>query len=221
MLVLINPTAGVDVRSKESLLGAVTDRRRAGTAVLMVSDELDDLRHCDRVLVMFHGRRRDGPAAGWTDDRVVAADRRSAAMTHSPGPAVPGCRLARMRDLTLVPAILVLLVVGAFVDPVFLPAPTSSTCCSSSLELSLLVLAEAMILIAGNFDLSLESTVGLAPALAVAAGHPGASNGLGRAGRRPLAMPLILLVGVLDRRVQRPADPKFRAVARSSSRWAC
>ncbi|GLY95299.1 sugar ABC transporter ATP-binding protein [Actinoplanes sp. NBRC 103695] len=73
VLVLINPTAGVDVRSKESLLGAVRAAADAGTAVLMVSDELDDLRHCDRVLVMFHGRITASLPAGWDDQQVVAA----------------------------------------------------------------------------------------------------------------------------------------------------
>jgi simple sugar transport system ATP-binding protein len=73
VLVLINPTAGVDVRSKESLLGAVRTAADTGTAVLMVSDELDDLRHCDRVLVMFHGRVVAALPAGWSDTDVVAA----------------------------------------------------------------------------------------------------------------------------------------------------
>ncbi|WP_326559395.1 sugar ABC transporter ATP-binding protein [Micromonospora sp. NBC_01796] len=73
VLVLINPTAGVDVRSKESLLGAVRDAAASGTAVLMVSDELDDLRTCDRVLVMFHGRVTRELAPGWADADVVAA----------------------------------------------------------------------------------------------------------------------------------------------------
>jgi simple sugar transport system ATP-binding protein len=73
VLVLINPTAGVDVRSKESLLGAVRAAADAGTGVLMVSDELDDLRQCDRVLVMFHGRVTARLATGWDDAQVVAA----------------------------------------------------------------------------------------------------------------------------------------------------
>jgi simple sugar transport system ATP-binding protein len=73
VLVLINPTAGVDVRSKESLLGAVRAAADGGTGVLMVSDELDDLRHCDRVLVMFHGRITTELRTGWSDTEVVAA----------------------------------------------------------------------------------------------------------------------------------------------------
>ncbi len=72
-LVLVSPTAGVDVRSRQSLLGAVTDTAAAGTAVLIVSDELDDVRDCDRVLVMFHGRVVDEKPRGWTDAEMVAA----------------------------------------------------------------------------------------------------------------------------------------------------
>jgi len=72
-VVLVSPTAGVDVRSRQSLLGAVADTAAAGTAVLIVSDELDDVRDCDRVLVMFHGRVVDEKPRGWTDAEMVAA----------------------------------------------------------------------------------------------------------------------------------------------------
>ncbi|TCC00469.1 sugar ABC transporter ATP-binding protein [Micromonospora zingiberis] len=73
LLVLITPTAGVDVRSKQTLLGVVDEVRGRGTAVLVVSDELDDLRICDRVLVMFQGRVVREMAHGWSDNDLVAA----------------------------------------------------------------------------------------------------------------------------------------------------
>ncbi|MES5817841.1 sugar ABC transporter ATP-binding protein [Streptomyces sp. RG80] len=73
LLVLINPTAGVDVKSKESLLAHVDDAREDGTAVLVVSDELDDLRRCDRVLVLFHGRVVAEHPAGWHDHELIAS----------------------------------------------------------------------------------------------------------------------------------------------------
>ncbi|MFJ4713729.1 sugar ABC transporter ATP-binding protein [Streptomyces sp. NPDC088785] len=73
LLVLINPTAGVDVKSKESLLRRVDSARDDGTAVLVVSDELDDLRRCDRVLVLFHGRVVAEHAAGWSDHALIAS----------------------------------------------------------------------------------------------------------------------------------------------------
>ncbi|RII20287.1 Ribose import ATP-binding protein RbsA [Streptomyces sp. YIM 130001] len=73
LLVLVNPTAGVDVKSKESLLAHMDSCREDGTAVLVVSDELDDLRRCDRVLVLFHGRIVDEHPAGWHDHELIAS----------------------------------------------------------------------------------------------------------------------------------------------------
>ncbi|GIE77225.1 multidrug ABC transporter ATP-binding protein [Actinoplanes philippinensis] len=73
LLVLINPTSGVDVRSKEFLLDKVLETARSGAGVLIASDELDDLRVCDRVLVMFRSRLTSEMARGWHDHELVAA----------------------------------------------------------------------------------------------------------------------------------------------------
>jgi simple sugar transport system ATP-binding protein len=73
VLVLIDPTAGVDVRSKESLLGAVDQSAHAGRAVVMVTDDVDDLRRCDRVVVMFRGEIVREMTAGWQEGDLVAA----------------------------------------------------------------------------------------------------------------------------------------------------
>ncbi len=72
-LVLISPTVGVDVRSRESLLEAVDEAAGRGTGVLVVSDEIEDLRVCDRVVVLFHGAVHAELAAGWSDRQLVAA----------------------------------------------------------------------------------------------------------------------------------------------------
>ena len=40
---------------------------------MIVSDELDDLRVCDRVLALFHGRVVAEFGSGWTDHELVAA----------------------------------------------------------------------------------------------------------------------------------------------------
>ncbi|GGK71502.1 sugar ABC transporter permease [Sphaerisporangium melleum] len=114
-----------------------------------------------------------------------------------PGGGHNGLGLARFRDLALVPAILVLIVVGALIEPAFLSADNLTNVLQQQTELSLLVLAEAIILIAGKFDLSLESTVGLAPALGVALVIPAASNGLGTDLPVALGVPICLLIGML------------------------
>jgi len=73
LLVLITPTAGVDVRSKEFLLDKVDQVASAGTGVLVASDELDDLRICDRILVVVQGRIAAEVPSGWRDHDLVAA----------------------------------------------------------------------------------------------------------------------------------------------------
>ncbi|HZB30572.1 MAG TPA: sugar ABC transporter ATP-binding protein [Streptosporangiaceae bacterium] len=72
-LVLSQPTAGVDVRAKETLLAAAENAARAGAGVLIVSDDLDDLRRCDRVLVMFKGSVVGERPSGWRDHDLIAA----------------------------------------------------------------------------------------------------------------------------------------------------
>ncbi|MEY9963538.1 ABC-type sugar transport system ATPase subunit [Streptacidiphilus sp. MAP12-16] len=73
VLVAIRPTNGVDVKSKEFLLSRIRRHAEEGRAALIVSDELDDLRSCDRVLAMFHGRVVGEFSPGWSDEQLVAA----------------------------------------------------------------------------------------------------------------------------------------------------
>jgi simple sugar transport system ATP-binding protein len=70
VLVLVSPTAGVDIASKEALFGTIRD---AEPAVLLVSDEIDELALCDRVLVMFDGRIHAEFSRDWEESDMVAA----------------------------------------------------------------------------------------------------------------------------------------------------
>jgi simple sugar transport system ATP-binding protein len=56
VLVLVNPTTGVDIASKATIVDVIVRHREAGMAVLLVSDELEEYQLCDRVLVLFGGR---------------------------------------------------------------------------------------------------------------------------------------------------------------------
>lgn len=58
-LILHEPTQGVDVRAKQTLLQQIAAAAKRGISVLIVSTDNEDLSHlCDRVLVMRHGRIR-------------------------------------------------------------------------------------------------------------------------------------------------------------------
>jgi simple sugar transport system permease protein len=105
--------------------------------------------------------------------------------------------LARLRDFALVPAIIVIAIVGEAVNPVFLHFQNIVTIMQTMSEVGLLVLAETMILLVGKMDLSLESTMGLAPGVAAwLTVAPGVSHGLGWLGGG-WAVPICLAVGAL------------------------
>jgi simple sugar transport system permease protein len=108
-------------------------------------------------------------------------------------------RLARLRDLALVPAIVAVAIVGFIVSPVFLQADNIINVLQSMSEIAIVVLAETLVLIAGKMDLSLESTFGLAPGIAAwLIVDPAVTHGLGvHALPGVLAVPLVLLVGAL------------------------
>jgi simple sugar transport system permease protein len=66
----------------------------------------------------------------------------------------------------LIPVLIVVFIIGALVHPAFLTPNNLTNVLRQSSELAIVVIAQALILIAGKFDLSLESIVGLAPMLA-------------------------------------------------------
>jgi simple sugar transport system permease protein len=110
--------------------------------------------------------------------------------------------LARLRDLALVPAIVVIAIVGQIVNPVFLQADNLINVLQTMSEMALLVLAQTMILIVKKMDLSLESTMGLAPGVAAWLVVPvGAGHGLGLlpgAWAIPVTLAVGALVGVIN-----------------------
>jgi simple sugar transport system ATP-binding protein len=74
VLVAVNPTVGVDVASKEALLDALGGARDQGVAILLVSDDFEDLRICTRLMVMVRGRiAAEFNQPPWDRQRLIAA----------------------------------------------------------------------------------------------------------------------------------------------------
>ncbi|RLV04322.1 ATPase [Streptomyces griseocarneus] len=121
-----------------------------------------------------------------------------------PGAAAPrgpraGELVARWRSLSLVPVLLLLGVIGFVVSPAFLTSDNLLGVAQQSTELGLLVLAEALVLIGGRMDLSLESTIGVAPVVAMWVVLPPDGGRFHGAGLLPgaFSVPVCLLVGAL------------------------
>ncbi|GGP02085.1 ABC transporter permease [Nonomuraea glycinis] len=114
----------------------------------------------------------------------------------------PRIRLARLRDFALIPAIIAIAVVGQIVNPIFLQGDNLINILQTMSEISLLVLAQTIVLVAGKMDLSLESTFGLAPGVAawltVTAGSGAGLGLLPGAWSIPITLAAGALVGVVN-----------------------
>jgi simple sugar transport system permease protein len=103
----------------------------------------------------------------------------------------------RLRDLALLPALILLVIIGAVVSPVFLNAANIITILTSSAALALVVLAESLIVITGKFDLSLESTAGFAPAIGAMLVLPAANFGFGVEVPTAIGLLAVVVIGGL------------------------
>ncbi|WP_181774835.1 ABC transporter permease [Amycolatopsis pittospori] len=100
--------------------------------------------------------------------------------TASLAPPPPKRRKFRwLRELALVPALVVVLIIGGLISDTFLTFGSIVGILSASAALSMVVLGESLVLLTGKFDLSLESTMGMAPALGAMLVIPVASSGFG------------------------------------------
>jgi ribose transport system ATP-binding protein len=74
VLVLHEPTQGVDIGSRRAIFRQIKDAASSGTAILLISTEYADLANlCDRVLVMRNGRQA-GELSGnaMSEQRIIA-----------------------------------------------------------------------------------------------------------------------------------------------------
>ena len=120
--------------------------------------------------------------------------------------SAPAARVARrdlrfivlnwFRDLTLVPVIVVLMIAGAVVNPVFFTPSNLINVAEGGAALGMVVVAESLILLTGKFDISLQGTFGLAPLLGAWLVAPKASEGLGTELSPWLGLLLVFLVGL-------------------------
>jgi simple sugar transport system permease protein len=101
-----------------------------------------------------------------------------------------------IRELALLPVIVLLLIIGAFVNPAFLTADNLINVAQESAALGAVVVAETLILLTGKFDLSLQATYGLAPMVGAWLIVSRDGQGLGSDWNPFLGIAIVLLVGL-------------------------
>ena len=71
IVVVVNPTAGVDIAAKNSIYATLAELTTQGKSVLVVSSDDDDLRICDRVVGFRKGRLSGELQRGYADDDLI------------------------------------------------------------------------------------------------------------------------------------------------------
>jgi simple sugar transport system permease protein len=102
-----------------------------------------------------------------------------------------------IRELALLPVIVLLLIVGTFVNPAFLTETNFINVAQLAAPLGAVVVAETLILLTGKFDLSLQSTYGLAPMLGAWLIVSTDGQGLGSNWNPFLGIVIVLLLGCI------------------------
>jgi simple sugar transport system ATP-binding protein len=73
LLILVEPTAGVDIASSQHIFGTVRAATERGVGILIVSDRPEELAICNRVLVMSRGRVVKELGRTRSEEELVAA----------------------------------------------------------------------------------------------------------------------------------------------------
>ncbi len=101
------------------------------------------------------------------------------------------------RELTLVPVIIVLMIAGTIINPIFFTSSNLVNVAQGGAALGMVVVAESLILLTGKFDISLQGTYGLAPLLGAWLIAPKASEGVGTEWSPWVGLLIVLGVGLV------------------------
>jgi ribose transport system ATP-binding protein/rhamnose transport system ATP-binding protein len=178
ILILDEPTQGIDVGTKAEVHTMIAELARQGMAIILISSEMPELiGMCDRIVVLREGHktaefaRKDATqekvleAATKSGDHAVAASADDAnSQEDQPRPGPFGA--FKRRELGLLAAMLAVIIPVAIINPRIFSAANIT---AVSMDASLLViaaLAQMLVLITRNIDLSIASVIGLSAYMA-------------------------------------------------------
>ena len=93
VLLLDEPTVGVDPQSRERIFAMLDELRRHGTSILLTTHQLDEAeQRCDRIVIIDHGRVIVAGTLSELIEATVGPKRRVTLRLAAPGPRPEGFR---------------------------------------------------------------------------------------------------------------------------------
>nr|OAP93801.1 ABC transporter [Rhizobium leguminosarum] len=186
LLILDEPTQGIDVQAKAEVHAMIAELARQGLAILVISSELPELLGVsDRIVVLREGHKTGEFLANEaTQEKILYAAtqesapaeiaRRSANDTKSASSSWAR-RLFAQREFGLVAAIAAILVPVSIINPRVFGSDNITAVGMDVALLSIVALAQMFVMVTRNIDLSVASIIGLSAYAAARALelHPG------------------------------------------------
>ena len=184
ILILDEPTQGIDVQSKAAVHQMIAELAEAGMAIVLISSEMPELLGmCDRITVMREGRQvatfersEATPEAVLDAATSIDASARPDHATEAEEEARPGFwrRAFARREIGLIAAILIVIVPVTLLNPRMLSPTNLVSLGMDAALLAIVALGQMMVILTRNIDLSVASVIGLTAYMAawVISGHP-------------------------------------------------
>lgn len=179
LLILDEPTAGIDVAAKQEIHNLIVELARGGTAIMLISSELPEvLKLSDRVLTMHEGEVTGEFMRNTAASTVLAAairetdeeERASAAPIEAPvaasstiAPTRTSVSVSHLRTLLTrrESIVLALLIIGSLLFGLFHPTFFSFSNITSILSnvavVAIISIAMTMVIVSGGIDVSVGS----------------------------------------------------------------
>lgn len=181
VLILDEPTQGIDVQAKAEVHRIVSGLAAEGMAIILISSDMPELiAMSDRVVVMREGRQTAtlnrsevsaeaiGVASMGTEDEVKMEAPSAVAILEprvgsSPRWSLSSTvkRLVSLRELGLVGVIVLIAVPVSILNPRFLESGNLTSILVDAALLLIIGAGQMLVILTGNIDVSVASTVGL------------------------------------------------------------
>jgi rhamnose transport system ATP-binding protein len=202
VLILDEPTQGIDIQTKANVHTMMVELAGRGLGILLISSELPELLGmCDRIIVLREGAVAAQFARGEATQEKVIGAATGAAVAESPvkiaplRPAEPKQapvkvesqrihplrRLLAQRELGLVAAITAVVFPIMLINPRMLSAANLTALSMDAALLIIVAIAQMLVVITRNIDLSVASVIGLAAYAAASTLHAHPEIGVGGA----------------------------------------
>lgn len=177
LMILDEPTQGVDVQSKAEVHAMIAELAAQGLAIILISSELPELLGmCDRIVVLREGRQTatfmradadaekviraamdaDADAARMQDDR-----RHEPGTDKSHGVASFTRRVLAQREVGLVCAMAAVVIPVTLINPRMIGGENLTAIAMDAALLMIVAIGQMLVMLTRNIDLSVASVIGL------------------------------------------------------------